>query len=97
MTCRYPVTHISGGAFDPSVSIGFVGREFVFRNEDDELHNTHLYLELAEQKKVSSQPLRNGATLYNIALPLSGMEVRRPIRPWPRKDADRADRSWGTP
>jgi hypothetical protein len=76
------ITHISGGAFDPSVSIGFVGREFVFRNEDDELHNTHLYLELAEQKKVSSQPLRNGATLYNIALPLSGMEVRRPIRPY---------------
>jgi hypothetical protein len=74
------VTHLSGGRFDPRVSIGFVGQEFVFRNDDDTMHNTHLYLHLARQKEVSTRPLVNGATLYNIALPITGAEVRRPVR-----------------
>lgn len=74
------ITHLDGGAFEPAVSIGFVGNEFVFKNEDDRLHTTHLYLHLAYQEKVSGRPLKNGATLYNIALPLLGMEVHRPIK-----------------
>jgi plastocyanin len=74
------ITHRSGGAFEPAVAIGFVGNDFVFRNEDGRLHTTHLYLHLAYQEKVSSRPIKNGATLYNIALPLKGMEVRRPIK-----------------
>ena len=76
------ITHIRGGRFEPAVSIGFVGSQFVFRNEDNTLHNTHLYLELAHQKEISGRPLRNGATVYNIALPTAGMEVKRPIRPY---------------
>ena len=74
------ITHTSGGKFEPAVTIGFVGNDFVFRNEDDQLHTTHLYLHLAYQKEVSGRPIENGATLYNIALPIQGMEVRRPIK-----------------
>lgn len=76
------MTHRSDGTFDPAVAIGFVGNDFVFRNEDDQLHTTHLYLHLAYQEKISSRPIKNGATVYNIALPLEGMEVRRLIKPY---------------
>ena len=34
---------------------------------------------LAEHDEVSGRPLVNGATVYNIALPRTGMEVERPI------------------
>jgi len=73
------ITHLKGGRFEPEVSVGFVGNEFVFRNEDDKLHTTHLYLHLARQAEVSGRPLVNGATVYNIALPRTGMQVERPI------------------
>lgn len=73
------ITHLVGGSFEPELSVGFVGNEFVFRNEDDTLHTTHLYLHLAGQEAVSGRPLVNGATVYNIALPQTGMEVERPI------------------
>jgi len=76
------ITHKPGGAFDPPIAIGFVGNDFVFRNEDDTLHTTHLYLELEYQKEVSGRPIKNGATLYNIALPKKGMEVHRAIKPY---------------
>lgn len=76
------ITHRAGGSFDPAVAIGFVGNDFVFKNEDDQLHTTHLYLHLAQQERVSGRPLKNGATIYNIALPQPGMEVRRAIRPY---------------
>ncbi len=82
------LTHRPGGRFDPPVSVAFVGGEFVLRNEDDTLHNIHLYLELAYQKAASRRPLSHGATLYNIALPLEGMEVRRPIKPYHRYRQD---------
>ncbi len=82
------ITHLDGGAFEPAVSIGFVGNEFVFKNEDDRLHTTHLNLHLAYQAKVSGRPLKNGATLYNIALPLKGMEVHRPIKAYHEFTAD---------
>lgn len=74
------ITHRVGGTFEPPVAIGFVGNDLVFKNEDDQLHTTHLYLHLAQQERVSGRPLKNGATLYNIALPQPGMEVRRPIK-----------------
>lgn len=73
------MTHGSGGTLEPAVAVGFVGNDFVFKSEDNRLHTTHLYMHLAYQEKVSSRPLKNGATLYNIALPIQGMEVRRPI------------------
>ena len=74
------ITHGADGSFEPAVAVGFVGNELIFKNEDDTLHTTHLYLHLAYQREISGRPIRNGATLYNIALPLQGMEVRRPIK-----------------
>ena len=74
------ITHRPGGTFEPAVSIGFVGSQFVFKNEDDQLHTTHLLLHLASQLARSGRPLKNGATVYNIALPIPGMEVSRPIK-----------------
>ncbi len=82
------LTHRPGGRFDPQVSVAFVGGELVLRNEDDTLHNIHLYLQLAYQKAASQRPLSHGATLYNIALPRTGMEVRRPIKPYHRYRED---------
>jgi len=78
------LTHLRGGAFAPHVSIGFVGNDYVLRNEDDALHNIHLHLRLGYQKAVSERPLELGATLYNIALPKAATEVRRPIKPYHR-------------
>ena len=82
------ITHLPDGTFDPPISIGFVGNDFVFRNEDDELHTTHLYMHLAYQEEVSGRPIENGATLYNIALPKKDMEVRRAIKPYHHFDDD---------
>lgn len=85
------ITHLADGSFDPPVSIGFVGNDFVFRNEDDELHTTHLYMHLAYQEAVSGRPIENGATLYNIALPKKDMEVRRPIKEYYHFDDETGD------
>ena len=82
------ITHLVGGEFTPSVAIAYVGNQFIFKNEDDALHTTHLYLQLAYQKEVSGRPIKNGATLYNIALPKPGMEVSRPVKPYFRFSAD---------
>ncbi len=73
------ITHRPGGTFEPAVSIGFVGNSFVFKNEDNQMHTTHLMLHLAAQEARSGRPLKNGATVYNIAFPIPGMEVSRPI------------------
>ncbi len=73
------IAHTKGGSFEPALSVGIVGGNFIFRNEDDTLHTTHLYLHLAGHDKDSARPLVNGATVYNIALPHTGMEVERPI------------------
>jgi len=77
------INHVAG-RFEPHVSIGFVGNSYVFRNDDKTLHNTHLYLGLAHQKTVSQRPLHYGATLYNVALPKAGMEVKKPITAYHR-------------
>ena len=82
------ITHLVGGEFKPAVAVAYVGKQFVFKNEDDQLHTTHLYLQLAYQKEVSGRPIKNGATLYNIALPKPGMEVSRPVKPYFRFSAD---------
>lgn len=79
-----PVTHVKGGAFEPGLSIGYVGRSFVFRNDDKVLHNTHLYMRMAHQKDVSGRPLQFGSTVYNVALPHSGKEVKKEIKPYHR-------------
>ena len=83
-----PITHVSGGAFEPGLSIGYVGRSFVFKNEDDKLHNTHLYMRLAHQKDVSGRPLEFGSTVYNVALPRPGAVVEKPIKAYHRYRAE---------
>jgi hypothetical protein len=68
----------------PHVSIGFVGGEYVFRNEDEVLHAVQLKLGLAYQKQVSGRPLLTGASIYNIALPRKRVQIRKPIKRWHR-------------
>lgn len=68
----------------PHVNIGFVDGEYVFRNDDDILHTVQSKLGLAYQKQVSARPLEDGASIYNLALPKKGLEVRKPIKKWHR-------------
>ncbi len=53
-------------AFRPHVQVSTVGQTLGVRNSDPMLHNTHMYL--------------NKLTVFNAALPITGMEVKRPIR-----------------
>lgn len=76
-----PVT-IKKCRIDPHVSIGFVGGEYIFRNDDEILHTIQLKLGLAYQKEVSSRPLEDGASIYNFALPKKGIEIKKPIKHW---------------
>jgi len=69
---------------EPLVSVGFVGGKFLFKNEDDIFHTLQLKLGLAYQKKVSSRPLEYGATIYNLALPIKGLQIEKPIRSYYR-------------
>jgi len=72
----------------PHVNIGFVGGEYVFRNDDRILHTIQSKLGLAYQKNVSQRPLEDGASIYNLALPTTGLEVRKPIKKWHRITED---------
>jgi len=72
----------------PHVNIGFVGGEYVFRNDDDILHTVQTKLGLAYQRQASSRPLEDGASIYNLALPQKGLEVRKPIKKWHRYTDD---------
>lgn len=62
------------------VNVGFVGGKFRFKNEDDILHAIQLKLWLANHDKVSGRPLKDGATIYNIALPKKGKQIEKPIK-----------------
>ena len=68
----------------PRVSVGFVGGSFVFYNSDEILHTVQMKMGLAYQKDVSDRPLEEGATIYNIALPMKGIAIRKPIKRWHR-------------
>ncbi|MCK5286537.1 MAG: carboxypeptidase regulatory-like domain-containing protein [Thermodesulfovibrionia bacterium] len=68
----------------PHVNIGFVGGEYIFRNDDQILHTVQPKLGLAYQKRVSRRPLKDGATIYNLALPKRGLGVKKPIKKWHR-------------
>ncbi len=72
----------------PHVNIGFVGGEYVFKNDDRILHTIQSKLGLAYQKKVSSRPLEDGTSIYNLALPKTGLEIRKPIKKWHRYTED---------
>jgi len=72
----------------PHVNVGFVGGEYVFRNNDKILHTIQSKLGLAYQKNVSSRPLEDGASIYNLALPKTGIEIIKPIKKWHRYTED---------
>lgn len=52
-------------SFHPHVQGGTIGQSMVVRNDDPMLHNTHMYL--------------NKRTIFNAALPRTGMEIKKPI------------------
>lgn len=52
-------------AFQPHVQVATRGQTLVIKNNDPMLHNTHIYL--------------NRKTVYNFALPKTGMEIKKPI------------------
>lgn len=64
----------------PHVSIGSVGGEYLFNNDDPILHTVQLKLGLAYQQKVSSRPLKDGISIYNLALPKKDLVIRKPIK-----------------
>jgi hypothetical protein len=68
----------------PRVSVGFVGGSFVFYSSDEILHTVQMKMGLAYQKDVSDRPLEEGATIYNIALPMKGIAIRKLIKRWHR-------------
>lgn len=72
----------------PLVSVGFVGGKFVFRNEDDILHTIQLKLWLEYQRLASARPLKDGATIYNIAFPTKDRPVEKPIKEYYRYHTD---------
>ncbi len=72
----------------PHVNIGFVGGEYVFKNDDEILHTVQAKLGLAYQKKVSARPLEDGASIYNLALPKTGLEIVKPVKKWHRYTED---------
>jgi hypothetical protein len=53
-------------AFVPHVQVGAKGQDLIIKNTDPMLHNTHIYLD----KK----------TVFNFALPVTGMEIRKPVK-----------------
>jgi hypothetical protein len=73
---------------EPLVSIGFVGGNFILRNDDEILHTLQLKLWLEYQLKVSARPLKDGATIYNIAFPQKGKVIEKPIKAAHRYQAD---------
>ncbi len=70
--------------FEPYVSIGFVGGNYIIENDDPILHTIQLKLSLAYKKWRKTRPLETGATIYNLALPRQGMVLKRPIKRYHR-------------
>ena len=68
----------------PHVNVGFVGGKYALRNDDDILHTIQLKLGLAYQKQTSQRPLADGATIYNLAFPIKGLQINKPIKKYHR-------------
>jgi hypothetical protein len=58
-------------AFDPLVSIAYMGNKYVLKNSDPIFHNTSLGLILGEGKK---------RTVYNLALPNKDQTIEKPVK-----------------
>lgn len=75
-------------AAEPHVGAGFVGGKFVFRNDDEIMHTVQLKLGLEYQTKLSGRPVKEGATIYNLALPNKGVSIEKPIKEYHRYSKD---------
>jgi hypothetical protein len=73
---------------EPLVSVGFVGGKYVFRNDDPIMHTVQLKLGLEYQKKASGRPVKEGASVYNLAMPKKGMQIEKPIKEFHRYTQD---------
>jgi len=73
---------------EPHVNVGCVGGKFVLRNDDDIMHTVQLKLGLEYQTKVSGRPVKDGATIYNLALPNKGVNIEKPIKEYHRYTKD---------
>ncbi|MBF0487449.1 MAG: DUF1573 domain-containing protein [Nitrospirae bacterium] len=71
---------IKGCKVEPIVGVGFVGGDYVIKNEDPILHTVQLKLGLQYQKELSGRPLRDGSTILNLALPDKDAVIKKPIR-----------------
>jgi hypothetical protein len=80
-TGTYPI-EINKCRISPLVGVAFTGGQFTFKNDDTILHTLQLKLGLNFQKELSSRPLKNGATIINVALPKSEMELKHAIAPY---------------
>ncbi len=69
-------------------SVGFVGNNYVFRNDDPILHTVQLKLGLKFHEKLSSRPIKDGATIFNLAMPKQGREVKKPVKRYHRYTED---------
>lgn len=77
----YKIT-INKCRISPLVGIAFTGDEFSFKNGDAALHTLQLKSGLNFQRKLSSRPLQNGATIINVALPIPDIEIKKTIEPY---------------
>ncbi len=73
----------------PLVNIGFVGSRYIIRNEDDILHTVQLKLGLKYHEKASQRPLESGATIYNLAFPRKGIEIKKRIKGYHKYSEDK--------
>jgi len=86
---RTPVNiTLKGCKAEPLVSAGFVGGKFVFSNEDDIMHTLQLKLGVEYQAKLSGRPVEDGATIYNLAFPIKGLRIEKPIKNYYRYSED---------
>jgi len=67
LTPPNPVINNSGCYFVPRVQVAKTRAELEVRSEDDTLHTTHAYDDRQR-------------TLFNIALPIPGISIKRPLR-----------------
>lgn len=72
----------------PLVSVGFVGGKFLLKNTDEILHTLQLKLWLEYQKLVSARPLKDGATIYNLAFPIKDKQIEKSIKECHRYQPD---------
>ncbi|KWT76417.1 putative lipoprotein [Candidatus Magnetominusculus xianensis] len=71
---------IKGCKIEPLVNVGFVGGDYVIKNEDTILHTVQLKLGLQYHNSMSSRPLIDGSTILNLALPNKDEVINKPIR-----------------